>query len=285
MFKNHDENRHVMRKPHTSVCVLLLKKNKSHTEVWGYRFRRAFQKSGKSCLQIFLGFAFSTIIIGLTSFLYSEIDLPSEKHPFVYFTQDDLPIIEARIKREPYKSWYESLIKRANSYLNAKDPGNDHTERAERAKELAFIYQVTKDIKYANLAIKHLLKFEDNPPFKQGTNYPIRYARILFDACAAYDMSFDYLQDYPNVNAQIRRKLAKGAQASHDFTPVWYARAKNNWGIRQYSSLGLDSRGRTARDTGCGRSTRRLPGAGLILLRAASRLRSSTLTRVASFCR
>ena len=167
--------------------------------------------------------------------------LPKEKHPFVYFTIDEFDQIEKRIEREPYRNWSESLKKRVESYVANPDANIDHTKRIQRAKELAFAYWIFKDSKYAELAVDYLLEFEDTPKFKQGGNYPIKYARILFDGCASYDLLYGYLKFKPSVNQEIRRKLAKGAQVSYDFTPVWYSHLKNNWGIRQYSALGLAS--------------------------------------------
>jgi hypothetical protein len=171
--------------------------------------------------------------------LFNNIPLPAEKHPFVYFTSDELPAINAKIQREPYKSWFASLEEKADSYLNTSDMGRDHEERMKRAKELAFCYSITAKEPYAEIATEYLMYFQDNPPFKQGDNYPIRYARVIFDACAAYDMIYGYLEHHPDINSQLRKKLAKGAQAFHDFTPSWYAALRNNWGIRQYSGLGL----------------------------------------------
>ncbi len=165
--------------------------------------------------------------------------LPKEKHPFVYFTIDEFEKIKGRMEREPYRKWSESLKKRVESYVENPDAKIDHTKRMQRTKELAFAYWIYNDSKYAELSVDHLLLFEDTPKFKQGGNYPIKYARILFDGCASYDLLYGYLQYRPMVNQKIRRRLAKGAQASYNFAPFWYSHLKNNWGIRQYSALGL----------------------------------------------
>ncbi len=167
--------------------------------------------------------------------------LPKENHPFVYFTIDEFEQIKERIEREPYRKWADSLKKRVESYVKNPDAKLTHTKRMQRAKELAFAYWIFNDSKYAELAVDYLLEFQDNPKFKQGDNYPIKYARILFDGCASYDLLYGYLQFRPAVNQEIRRRLAKGAQASYNFTPIWYSHLKNNWGIRQYSALGLAS--------------------------------------------
>lgn len=167
--------------------------------------------------------------------------LPKEKHPFVYFTIDEFEQINERIEREPYRKWADSLKKRVESYVVNPDAKLTHTKRMQHAKELAFAYWIFNDSKYAELAVDYLLEFEDNPKFKRGGNYPIKYARVLFDGCASYDLLYGYLQFRIAVNQEIRRRLAKGAQASYDFTPFWYSHLKNNWGIRQYSALGLAS--------------------------------------------
>lgn len=192
-------------------------------------------------------FVFSIFFICLYSVnaiaksVYDIPPLPKEKHPFVYFTINEFATINARIDEEPYRGWSKYLKNRVDSYIKNPDAKLDHTTRMRRAKELAFACWLYNDSKYAELAIAYLLLFEDTPKFTQAGNYPIKYARILFDGCASYDLLHGYLQYRPEANLEIRRRLAKGAQASYKFTPIWYSRLKNNWGIRQYSGLGLAS--------------------------------------------
>ena len=125
------------------------------------------------------------------------IDKSKLKHPYLYFSEEDKPGIRKRIKNDPvYRDIMDKLAAEAHRLLftpadssppeRPKDPVYDNTWPFERyilnqtsaAFNLAFMYQMTGEKKYARKAFEFIDIVCDLPTWVHGYHeFPIFYDR------------------------------------------------------------------------------------------------------------
>ncbi len=185
--------------------------------------------------------------------------LPTEEHPSLLFTADQIPVLKERIQREPYATWWQIVLDRAESV-----PSSIAAERtkARFAKSLAFAYLMTDDPGYARQAVELLLDMRF-PPRGGDLGEPHNEGEVVALYALAYDMIHNFVQDDAAALEEIRTILAEEAQRIHDgiviqeidlgFTTLKIRLDNtpdprdlsgntlhlNNWHVRAYGGLGM----------------------------------------------
>jgi len=160
-------------------------------------------------------------------------DFSHLKHPYLYFSRDDMPRIEKLMKTTHKETW-ETILENANEALTKELPdekdilleGGQHGDFNKVAVEVAhrgcmhpaFVYLFTGDEKYARHTRKVLLwlcglsrwtgwKFGDANQFYPCWCATLETTGICKAVCSAYDWLYDYLseQDRMRVRAGIIR--------------------------------------------------------------------------------
>ncbi|MEE3233843.1 MAG: heparinase II/III family protein [Candidatus Latescibacterota bacterium] len=199
---------------------------------------------------------FVLITIILTSCIFfgqaNAQTLPKEKHPSLLFSENDIPQLKDRIKREPYASWWETVLNRADT-----TPANFTNERSKvrYAKSLAFCWLITENEKYAKRAIE-LMQIVSFPPRGGDLGEPHNEGEVVAQYAVAYDWLHSYaaLKD-PEALAEMRDILAeesyrlwRGIVISELDLGLTSLKIRlhetphiDNWHIRAYGGLGLAS--------------------------------------------
>ena len=138
--------------------------------------------------------------------------LPAEQHPSLLFTADDVSVLKERIQREPYATWWQTVLERADS-----TPASFTEERSKArfAKSLAFAYLMTDDIAYAQRAVEVLLEMQF-PPRDGDLGEPHNEGEVVAIYAVAYDMIHNFVADDTESLAEIRTILAEEAQRLYD---------------------------------------------------------------------
>lgn len=133
-----------------------------------------------------------------------SIDIPSLKHPYLYFTEDEKPILLSRIQNDQEcNDIYEQLKARAQMWLfmpvdrnipiQGKNTragwteydtdgkyGKYYTSNLNNAFHLAFLYQMTGEQKYADKAFEFADAFCDLTTWtRRAHEFPVIYSRIM----------------------------------------------------------------------------------------------------------
>ena len=183
--------------------------------------------------------------------------LPSEVHPSLLFTADDIANLRDRIQREPYASWWQTVLDRADSV-----PSSISVERTKvrYGKSSAFAYLMTDDETYAQQAVDLLLDVEF-PPRGGDLGEPHNEGEVVAQYAVAYDMIHTYAADDASALSEIRDILAEEAQRIHKGIVIFEIDLVlislkirlhetpdprdldelhlNNWHVRAYGGLGL----------------------------------------------
>ena len=175
--------------------------------------------------------------------------LPAEEHPGLLFTAAEIPLLQARIQREPYTTWWQTVRARAESTPASFD---DERTRARYAKSLAFAYLMTGDEAFAQRAAE-LLEEMKFPPRGGDLGEPHAEGEVVALYAVAYDMMHAHLEGDPTVLAEIRTILAEEAArlrkgiVVHEID-LGFSTLKvrlhetghlDNWHLRAYGGLGL----------------------------------------------
>ena len=88
-------------------------------------------------------------VAALTSAARAQPVLPAEVHPSLLFTRDEVPQLQERIRREPYATWWATVLARASS---PPDSASEERTKARYAKAAAFAWWLTGDDAYARTA-------------------------------------------------------------------------------------------------------------------------------------
>ena len=84
----------------------------------------------------------------------AQVRLADEAHPNLLFTADQVPLLQDRITREPYATWWATVLERAQ---NPPNPVTEERTKARYAKAAAFAWWMTGDILLAHTAAGLLL--------------------------------------------------------------------------------------------------------------------------------
>lgn len=176
--------------------------------------------------------------------------LPKEKHPSLLFSIDDLPQLRDRIKREPYASWWQTVLDRADT---TPESFTNERSKVRYAKSLAFCWLITENEKYAKRAIE-LMQIVAFPPRGGDLGEPHNEGEVVAQYAVAYDWLHSYAkQKDPNALAEIRNILAeeayrlwRGIVISELDLGITSLKIRlhetphiDNWHIRLYGGLGL----------------------------------------------
>ena len=202
-----------------------------------------------------------SITIALSSLLPGAAraqTLPAEQHPSLLFTADDIPELKERIQREPYATWWQTVLSRAES---TPDSFSDERSKARFAKSLAFAYLMTDDVAHAERAVE-LLEEMQFPPRAGDLGEPHNEGEVVAIYAVAYDMIHDFVAADAQSLEEIRTILAEEAQRLYDgivilVIPIPFLADivirlhetpdprdlgvlhLDNWHIRAYGGLGL----------------------------------------------
>ena len=162
---------------------------------------------------------------------------PSETHPVLLFTLDEIPTIRSRITHEPYASWWKWVEKKANEALTV-----EYTEislerkKSEYAKSLAFAYVITEDTAYAEKAKIVLASILTHC---EGGNWGDIHTEMdaVPNYCQAYDMIAHSLENSPEQHQKIRAKIYALGHRLYSYSSL--KETANNWRIRRCAALGL----------------------------------------------
>ena len=171
--------------------------------------------------------------------------LGPEQHPSLLYTEADIALLQDRIQREPYASWWQTLLDRADAPLKAD--ANDRA-KARLAKTLAFVYAMGAGDESHARAATQLLREVVFPPRGGDMGEPHLEGDVVALYATAYDMLHPYLAEHPEALAEIRGILAEEAHRLYrgikvDLGILEYRLHDtphlDNWHLRVYGGLGL----------------------------------------------
>ena len=118
--------------------------------------------------------------------------LPAEVHPGLLFSAADIPLLKERIEREPYATWWQTVLQRARTA-----PATFADERAEvrYAKSLAFAWLMTDHAAFAERALE-LMQGVAFPPRGGDLGEPHNEGEVV----AQYAVAYDILHPYAEAN-------------------------------------------------------------------------------------
>jgi hypothetical protein len=219
-----------------------------------------------------------------TQDLTKAIKIEKLQHPYLYFTNEDKPAILKRIQTDPEsKSIMAGLLAEGHRllYVPVKDPpparvkhpryaasGDEANayagELTDAAEKLAFLYQMTGEVRYAKKAIEFAVALCDLDNWvQQAHTFNIIYPRVwpwnvpddrvVFsydisssDRAIAVSTVYDWV--YPVLTKWERDKLRNGllekaitrVRGNYDF--FWWSSAyRCNWSAICYSGLGMSA--------------------------------------------
>ncbi len=138
--------------------------------------------------------------------------LPTEQHPGLLFTSDDISVLKERIQREPYATWWQTVQARAES---TPESFTEERSKARFAKSLAFAYLMTDDVAYADRAVE-VLKEMQFPPRGGDLGEPHNEGEVVAIYAVAYDMIHDFVAGDAESLEEIRAILAEEAQRLYE---------------------------------------------------------------------
>ena len=219
-----------------------------------------------------------------TQDLSRAISMEKLQHPYLYFTSEDKPAILKRIETDPEsKSIMNGLLAEGHRllYLPVKDPPPARVKHpryaasgdeanayagniAEGAVKLAFLYQMTGEIRYAKKAIEFAVALCDLENWvQQAHTFDIIYPRVwpwnvpddrvvfsydITSSGRAISVATVYDWVYPVLTKWERDKLRNGllekaitrVRGNYDF--FWWSSAyRCNWSAICYSGLGVSA--------------------------------------------
>lgn len=186
------------------------------------------------------------------------VTLPAEVHPSLSFTADQVPLLQERITREPYATWWATILERAQ---NPPVPATEERTKARYAKAAAFAWWMTGDSLFAHTSAGLLLDMKF-PRDDGDLGEPHNEGEVVMQYAQAYDMLHPFLAQYPDSLATVRDLLADEADRMFDGIVVqeidlgFLGKIKirlhettdprnlsiihlDNWHVRLYGGLGM----------------------------------------------
>ena len=130
--------------------------------------------------------------------------LSQEQHPGLLFNASDIPLLQERIKREPYATWWRTISARVDAAPSVYD--NDRA-KARQAKSLAFAFAMTGNEDYAAEGVR-LLQEIVFPPRGGDMGEPHLEGDVVALYATAYDMLHPFLVRDEQAMTAIRGSLA-----------------------------------------------------------------------------
>ncbi len=142
----------------------------------------------------------------------AQVTLPAESHPGLLFTEDQVSLLQERITREPYATWWATVLSRAE---NPPNPVTEERTKARYAKAAAFAWWMTGDSTFAHTSAGLLLDMKF-PRDDGDLGEPHNEGEVVMQYAQAYDMLHVFLADYPDSLATVRDLLADEADRMFD---------------------------------------------------------------------
>lgn len=176
--------------------------------------------------------------------------LPAEVHPGLLFSAADIPLLKERIEREPYATWWQTVLQRARTA-----PATFADERAavRYAKSLAFAWLMTDHAAFAERALE-VMQGVAFPPRGGDLGEPHNEGEVVAQYAVAYDILHSYAEANDPQALQAMRAIL-GEEADRLWKGIVIGRVGlglfpvkirlhetphlDNWHIRAYGGLGL----------------------------------------------
>ena len=149
------------------------------------------------------------LLSGVPSPAFSQT-LPEEVHPSLLFSAAEIPTLQDRIQREPYATWWQTVLERATSGPSS----SEERTKVRYAKASAFAYLMTDDATFAQQAVDLLIDVKF-PPRGGDLGEPHNEGEVVAQYAVAYDMIHSFAQGDADQLNEIRDILAEEAQRLH----------------------------------------------------------------------
>ena len=176
--------------------------------------------------------------------------LSAEVHPGLLFSAEDIPLLKERIQREPYATWWQTVLQRARTV-----PATFADERAEvrYAKSLAFAWLMTDNAAFVERALE-VMQGVAFPPRGGDLGEPHNEGEVVAQYAVAYDILHPYaaanapqaLQAMRSILGEEADRLWKGIVIGKVGLGPFKVKIRlhetphlDNWHIRTYGGLGL----------------------------------------------
>ena len=176
--------------------------------------------------------------------------LSAEVHPGLLFSAEDIPLLKERIQREPYATWWQTVLQRTRN-----TPATFVDERAEvrYAKSLAFAWLMTDNAAFAERALG-VMQGVAFPPRGGDLGEPHNEGEVVAQYAVAYDILHPYaaandpqaLQEMRSILGEEADRLWKGIVIGKVGLGPFKVKIilhetphLDNWHIRAYGGLGL----------------------------------------------
>ena len=176
--------------------------------------------------------------------------LSAEVHPGLLFSAEDIPLLKERIQREPYATWWQTVLQRAR---NAPATFVDERAEVRYAKSLAFAWLMTDNAAFAERALE-VMQGVAFPPRGGDLGEPHNEGEVVAQYAVAYDILHVYaaandpqaLQEMRSILGEEADRLWKGIVIGKVGLGPFKVKIRlhetphlDNWHIRTYGGLGL----------------------------------------------
>ncbi len=160
------------------------------------------------------------------------------EHPRLFFSKADLPALRERVKREPYRSMLQAIKKRSDD-LAPDFRGNDHPLSNDVPRDLALLYAVTGDRKYADAAAAQVEQIMDDKQFWQNPGSKgLTRAFGALTVALAYDCCYDAWPE--SLRKRVSNELMKIANGMvKSMGQGANTQTANNWQGVRYGASGV----------------------------------------------
>ena len=194
--------------------------------------------------------ALSAVLLLLLPLSAPAQTLSAEVHPGLLFSAEEIPQLKERIQREPYASWWQTVLTRAQSVPTTF---TEERTKVRYAKALAFAWLMTDDSAFATRALAVMQQVEF-PPRGGDLGEPHNEGEVVAQYAVAYDILHSYAAaNDPQALEEIRTILAEEADRLWEgivIAEIDLGLVKltirlhetphiDNWHIRAYGGLGL----------------------------------------------